>query len=188
MRGRTTAIAGVVALIAARCSLPSARADAPYRDVLIENVPHVQQRPDFCGEACAEMFLRKLGSDITQDRVFDQSGVDPLLGRGCYTAELKTALERIGFKVGDVWYKVRAADAAHAAVGAAADARVAGADSELEQQFRALHADLLRGVPSILCMHYSDDRRADLPRTGRGERRVPPDAAAAASQALAAPV
>ena len=31
-----------------------------YQDVLIKEVPHVKQKPDFCGEACAEMFLKKL--------------------------------------------------------------------------------------------------------------------------------
>ena len=35
---------------------PSAPAGAsPYADALIEGVPHVQQKPDFCGEADAEM-------------------------------------------------------------------------------------------------------------------------------------
>ena len=47
------------------------------RDVLIKGVPHVVQKPDFCGEACAEMFLRKLGKRMDQDYVFDQSGLDP---------------------------------------------------------------------------------------------------------------
>ena len=68
-----------------------------YSNVLIEGVPHVKQKPDFCGEACAEMYLKKLGKAMDQDYVFDQAGVDPLLGRGCYTRELATALRRIGF-------------------------------------------------------------------------------------------
>ena len=63
-----------------------------YAEVLIKDVPHVRQKPDFCGEACAEMFFRKLGRAITQDQVFEASGLDPVLGRGCYTAELKAAL------------------------------------------------------------------------------------------------
>ena len=51
-----------------------------YRSVLIEGVPHVKQKPDFCGEACAEMYLTKLGKAMDQDYVFDQAGLDPLLG------------------------------------------------------------------------------------------------------------
>jgi hypothetical protein len=111
-----------------------------YRSVRIANVPHVRQRPDFCGEACAEMALRKLGYAIDQDDVFDQSGLDPELGRGCYTRELWAALSRIGFDVGPVWYHVTANRA----------------DTELESRFRALHADLAAGIPSIVCTHYDD--------------------------------
>ena len=111
-----------------------------YKDVLIKDVPHVQQKPDFCGEACTEMLLRKLGSKLTQDAVFNNSGLNPALGRGCYTRDLAVALQAIGFKTGDVFYKIKAASAA----------------AELEQQWKALHDDLLRGIPSIVCMHYSD--------------------------------
>ncbi len=109
---------------------------ATYKDVVIRDVPHVEQKPDFCGEACVEMFLRKLGKDIDQDAVFDASGLDPLLGRGCYTGELAAALKRLGFGVGSVLHTVR----------------TARAEQEIEQQWAALHADLMRGVPSIVCM------------------------------------
>lgn len=118
----------------------AALADAPYADVLIADVPHVVQKPDFCGEACTEMYLHKLGHTITQDQVFNASGLDPTLGRGCYTAELDTALRRLGFRTGTVRHTVAAARA----------------DKQLEEQWGALHADLLQGVPSIVCMHYSD--------------------------------
>lgn len=111
-----------------------------YRSVVIKNVPHVRQKPDFCGEACGEMYLRKLGKKIDQDAVFDQSRLDPALGRGCYTRELSEALRRIGFDVGATWFQVTANRA----------------DDELNGQFSTLHADLLRGVPSIICMHYDD--------------------------------
>jgi hypothetical protein len=113
---------------------------APYASTLVPQVPHVRQKPDFCGEACAEMYLRKLGKDFTQDDVFNVSGVDPGLGRGAWTRELKSALEKIGFSVGDVWFKV--------------DSRHRG--KELEILWAGLHADLVRGVPSIVCMHYDD--------------------------------
>jgi hypothetical protein len=112
----------------------------PYESVLIKDVPHVRQKPDFCGEACAEMFFRKESRPISQDQVFDASGLDPVLGRGCWTAELNAALRRLGIRTGAVWYKI---DGAKAAV-------------QIEEQWRALHADLLRGVASIVCMHYSD--------------------------------
>lgn len=100
----------------------------------------MKQKPDFCGEACAEMYLAKLGHKINQDDVFDQSGLDPLSGRGCYTGELRNALIRIGFDVGPVWNRVAAGRAETAFDGA----------------FRALHADLAAGVPSIVCTHYDD--------------------------------
>lgn len=108
--------------------------------ILIEGVPHVRQKPDFCGEACAEMYLRKLGREVTQDDVFNASGLDPLLGRGCYTAELQRALTRLGFKVGTGGSKIDADKA----------------DVQLEEKWKALEGDLKRGVPSIVCMHTSD--------------------------------
>jgi hypothetical protein len=108
--------------------------------VAIAKVPHIQQEPDFCGEACAAMFLAKLGRTVDQDYVFDKSGLDPIHGRGCYTKELATSLKTIGFKLGDIWYSVNTTDA----------------EREMQAQFQALHRDLVRGVPSIICMHYND--------------------------------
>ncbi len=111
-----------------------------YGTVLIEGVPHVQQKPDFCGEAAAEMALRHFGKAYQQDQVFALSGMAPARGMGATTRELQTALTAAGFEVGPVWHKVAANNAA---VG-------------LEQLFGQLHADLTAGVPSIVCMHYSD--------------------------------
>jgi hypothetical protein len=111
-----------------------------YRNVTIKNVPHIKQKPDFCGEACAAMYLQKLGKRADQDAVFDQAGLDPALGRGCHTRELAGALKQIGFNIGSTWHKVA----------------VDRANEQMENQFRALHADLARGVPSIICMHYND--------------------------------
>ena len=116
------------------------RGAADYESVLIEGVPHVKQKPDFCGEACAEMFLRKLGSKLDQDDVFDRSGVDPILGRGCYTRDLAKALRRISFVTGPVWYTVTAKSSAEG----------------LAEQFAGLHADLASGVPSIVCTRYDE--------------------------------
>src|SRR5262245_60545401 len=107
MNLRTPTLLLVLALL-----IPSPRSFATaYRDALIPNIPHVKQRDDFCGEACAEMVLRKLGKKASQDDVFNLSGLDPALGRGCYSADLKRALERIGFKTGGVFYHVDAARA-----------------------------------------------------------------------------
>jgi len=131
----------LVAILASAPMRSSAIADqSSWQDVLIQGVPHVQQKPDFCGEACAEMYLRKLGTSIDQDFVFDQSGLDPIEGRGCYTRDLTKALRRIGFQTGQVWHRVDA--------GKASD--------EIDQLFTAMHEDLLAGIPSIVCMRYSD--------------------------------
>ena len=112
-----------------------------YREALIPDVPHVRQRPDFCGEACVAMYLRKLGKpELTQDLVFNVSGVDPAQGRGCYARDLVRALEALGFKPGTVSQRI--------------DPKTA--DAGLEAAWRELHADLEKGVPSVVCMHFSD--------------------------------
>jgi len=123
----------------------AAIAGARPKSVCIKGVPHVRQKKDFCGEACAAMWLRELGRPVDQDWVYDQSGLDPRKdvsqGRGCYTPELARALRKIGFKIGPVWHRLRAPNAL----------------AETESLWRALHADLVNGVPSVVCMH-SDDR------------------------------
>lgn len=126
----------LLAFLFAACGAGAAR----YPTVILGGAPHVRQKPDFCGEACASMALRRLGREVSQDQVFAVTGVDPALGRGAVTAEMRTALLRLGFAPGPVWYEV---DPARAAEGLAA-------------RFAELHADLRRGVPSIVCMHYSD--------------------------------
>src|SRR4051812_17888222 len=113
--------------------------------VLIAGVPHIRQEPDFCGEACVAMYLRKLGYNVDQRAVFDRTGLDPRLGRGGHTAELKRAVDAFGFHSGPVWFEMSPATA----------------DAELQRQVDAMVADLARGVPSIVCMHY--DRSPDAP-------------------------
>ncbi|MFT5126885.1 MAG: hypothetical protein ACI8W8_000482 [Rhodothermales bacterium] len=108
--------------------------------VLIEGVPDVRQKADFCGEACVAMYLQKLGHDVDQDFVFDQSGLDATHARGCYSKKLKLALARIGFETGAGWATVRSANA----------------KKELEAEFAAMLRDLQADVPSIVCMHYDD--------------------------------
>ncbi len=104
--------------------------------ILIRNVPHVRQKPDFCGEACVASWLQKLGADVDQDTVFDQSGLDPTSARGCYSRELATAIRNLGFQPGPIWNPIPVAD--H--------------QRRLEQLWKTTHADLARGVPSIICM------------------------------------
>ena len=149
----------------------AAPAAEKYASVKIGDVPQVRQEPDFCGEACAEMWLNKLGKNLDQNFVFNQSGLDPALGRGCYTADLVRAPTAIGFRVGPVWQTVPPE----------------GRQKEIEAAFRAMHADLVAGIPSIVCMHYDDKpnttehfrlilgydaahRRSGLQRAGRSER------------------
>jgi hypothetical protein len=133
-------------LISSVCAVLSTSSShaAEYQDVLIEKIPHVQQKPDFCGEACLEMVLRKLGHDISQDDVFNASGTDPALGRGCVTRELAMAMKKLGFASGQIHYVIDPTKA----------------DAQLEVQWKTLHADLLKGAPSIICMHTSEDRDA----------------------------
>jgi hypothetical protein len=131
--------------IAAACQRSSpAGPPLELASVKISGVPHVKQRPDFCGEACAEMVLRKLKVPIDQNGVFEHSGVDPALGRGCYTADLARALDHVGFKTGAVWYSIPAQDAW----------------SSLNDELAALHGDLQRGVPSIVCMRFADEPKS----------------------------
>ncbi len=120
---------------------PPAAAPAPAHPatVVIRGVPHVTQKPDFCGEADVAMFLRWRGIDATQDQVFDVSGMDPARGMGDTTRELATALRALGVHPGPVWYSVRADDAA-----------------DLDQRFSELYADLGRGVPSIVCTRFDE--------------------------------
>lgn len=107
---------------------------AAYPTVELKGFTHVKQRPDFCGEADVEMAMKRLGHTVTQDQVFALANVDPALGRGAVTNELATALRALGVEPGKVWYH-----------------------GDAETQWQALHADLLKGDPSIVCMHYSDE-------------------------------
>lgn len=86
------------------------------------------------------MYLRKLGQPIDQDYVFDQSGLDPLEARGCYTKELAAALAKVGFEIGPVWHRVPVAQASRA----------------LEKLWQAIHTDLLAGVPSVVCTRFDE--------------------------------
>ncbi len=116
----------------------------PLSTVLLEGVPHIGQKNDFCGEACVAMWLAKLGHAGDQDWVFDQTALSPAEGRGAFARELARALDDIGFDRGAGWFYVEP-----------------DRPGELDALFGALHADLVAGIPSIVCMHYSD--RPDAP-------------------------
>ncbi len=130
----------ILTLLTVLIAATDGRAASTYKSLWIKDVPHVRQKPDFCGEACAAMYLQKLGRTVDQDYVFDRSGLSPKLGRGCYTKELAAALSNIGFKTGPVWYRVPVAKRAE----------------YTEANWKAMHADLAAGVPSIVCMYYDD--------------------------------
>ncbi|SRR6266540_1618451 len=132
----------VVLLVASVAARPASV--EPARSTLIEGVPHIRQKSDFCGEACVAMALRKLGYAADQEDVFDASGLDPLLARGVHTRELADAVERLGFEPSPVWHAV-------------APAR---AERELAALLEAMYADLARGVPSIVCTRFDAMPRA----------------------------
>jgi hypothetical protein len=123
-----------------RQPLPTVNPTGPLTSVSIDGIPFVQQKPDFCGEACVEMAARRLGKTYDQDAVFAATGVDPALGRGAWTRDLVRAVKQLGFSPGDVWYSIDASDP----------------QPGLDAAFAAIHADLERGVPTIVCMHYDD--------------------------------
>jgi Peptidase_C39 like family len=128
------------------CALVAGTAVAapePLTTVILEHVPWVKQRPDFCGEACVEMAARRLGKTYDQDAVFAETGLDPALGRGAYTPDLVRAVHRLGFAPPSIYTLV--------------DAR--SPQRGLATELAHLHADLARGVPSIVCMHYDDQPR-----------------------------
>ena len=120
------------------CSKEAQTAPPPTKLLLLKDFPHVTQKPDFCGEACAEMVLKKLGKKIDQNQVFNASGLNPMLGRGCYSVDLQKALKKIGFSVGSVFYYVQASSAKEG----------------MQREFDAMCDDLKSDIPSIVCMHY----------------------------------
>jgi hypothetical protein len=126
------------AVMVACLQLSPIQADSSEPTILIKHVPHVRQKPDFCGEACIAMYLQKLGHRATQDDIFNLSGVDPALGRGCVTKDMERVLKRIGFDPGAIWHKIEPRKY----------------KEQLQTQWNILLADLREGIASIVCMHY----------------------------------
>jgi hypothetical protein len=60
-------------LIATRCQRTERNNNSGVRSSLIEEVPHIYQKPDFSGEAAAAMYLRKLGHQVDQEALFNRS-------------------------------------------------------------------------------------------------------------------
>jgi hypothetical protein len=117
---------------------------ASRRGVQLRGVPFLRQKPDFSGEACAAMALRKLGlSGATQDRLFALTRVDPAHGRGAGALELAAALQRAGLEPGRAIYRVNRRRPGPA----------------LGAQFQALHRDLRAGFPSIVGTRQARGRR-----------------------------
>jgi hypothetical protein len=133
-------IIGVGSLLFAVRVPPPSTAAPTTQTLLIRDVPHVHQKPDFCGEACVASWLQKLGVAADQDDVFDASGLDPSLARGCYTKDLFAAVKRLGFQPGPVWNRVS----------------VAEKDRQINALWSAMIKDLAAGVPSIICMRTSN--------------------------------
>lgn len=135
---------GVFVAVALFCPLNSLGRIALGETIMLRGVPHVQQKPDFCGEACAEMWLRKLGSPLDQDAVFDHASLDPLLARGCWTRDLNKSLRALGFETGRVWHRVQPRTA----------------DAQMNAMLDSIRADLKQGLPTIVCMQYDDQPNA----------------------------
>ncbi len=125
---------------AARAATPRSDLPPPTEPatVVLPGIPHVLQKPDFCGEACVAAWLQRLGLDVDQDDVFNQSGLDPHLGRGCYTKELARAMKNLGLATGKVWYSVN----------------VQQAPRQLDALWQQVRADLQAGLPSIVCTRF----------------------------------
>jgi len=130
----------ILVAIIASLGLLGVHAKPAEKPVLIADIPHVLQKPDFCGEACIAMYLQKLGHSATQDDIFNLAGIDPALARGCVAKDMNAVLKRLGFNPGAVWYKI--------------DPKKS--KDQLETQWKLLLADLRKGIPSIVCMHYSE--------------------------------
>ena len=135
-----------VAIYLASCLSAIAADEHPSRQasVLIRDVPHVHQKPDFCGEACAASWLQKQGIAVDQDHVFDVSGLDPILGRGCYTKELVGALRRLGIATGRTWHPIPAEEATN----------------KVDALWQDTLSDLRNGTASIVCMRTNDTASA----------------------------
>ena len=63
----------------------------------ILDIPYVWQKPDFCGEACIEMFSTFLDRQVSQDKVNELAGLGGK--RGCYGEELSAVIKKLNLKI-----------------------------------------------------------------------------------------
>ena len=127
----------IVQLLLVACSAGGqapAAAKEKAASFLIRDVPFLKQKPGFGGEACAAIMLAKLGKDLGQDDVFNASGVDASLGRGCDPEELARALARVGFDTGPAWRELPAQ----------------GREAAAQALFKEILGDLAQGIASIV--------------------------------------
>ena len=102
------------------------------------SIPFVRKKPDFGGEACLTMVLQNKGLPIDQDWVFDHSGVDPVLGRGCVTPELAQVAQAVGLKIGQVWYD-------------------GNTEAAIRQCWKSLLRDVVNQTPIVVVTHDSQN-------------------------------
>ncbi|MBN1556423.1 MAG: C39 family peptidase [Phycisphaerae bacterium] len=136
-------VGSLATFLDAQESPKAAASRAVRRSVVIQGVPHILQKPDFCGEACLAMWSKKSGYKVSQNWVFGAAGVCPELGRGAFAPELYRAIQGFGLDPGpkeQAWAKMNPTQA----------------DAELNAQFDAMLADLHQGVGAIVCMHYDE--------------------------------
>lgn len=136
-KGMLIILAQLSILMSVSCGNVEPRSEFSGQELRLKGVEFIPKRPDFGGEACVAMFLRASGLNVDQDFVFDHSGVDPLLGRGCFAAELSNAVKQIGVDPGPVWIAVdRAAQ-----------------KEQFTQEVENLKTDIGKGVPWVVCLN-----------------------------------
>ena len=101
-------------------------------------VPYIRKKPDFGGEACLAMVLQNKGLPVDQNWVFNHSGVDPILGRGCVTPELINVAKAAGLNIGPVWYDTNT-------------------DAALNQCWSDLLRDIVNDDPIVVVTHDSQN-------------------------------
>jgi hypothetical protein len=61
------------------------------------DIPYVNQKPDYCGEACIQMLSTFLGRPLSQDQVNQMAGLGGK--RGCYADELVGVINKLNLKI-----------------------------------------------------------------------------------------
>ena len=106
----------------------------PLPVIKIKDVCSQFSTADFSGEACLSMCLGAMGKTASPAEVFERSGLNPALGRGCNAEELPKAAESIGFRVETFDYSIDGASRW----------------STLCRCWRQISRDLKQGMPLIV--------------------------------------